>query len=218
MKRFLLFILLLTSLANADYYGSYAIDAYLTVQETLHDSSGDAVAATGAVDIWVYEDDNDTQIIDLTMSAFDSITGLYEEKFQLTSGAGFEAGKTYTILIQATADGASGIITHTFQILASTDAVLLESGDPSDALDKALTDYDPPTDTEMLAAHTTTDALVNGIDDNPWDAGARTLTANTNFNDPTAAAIVAKISTGGVITFVDIADANIIEDCGTQPR
>ena len=120
MKRFLLFVLLLTSLAKADYYGSHAIDDYLTVQETLHDSSGDAVAATGAVDIWVYEDDNDTQIIDLTMDAFDSVTGLYEQKFQLTSGAGFEAGKTYTILIQATADGASGIITHIFQINAAS--------------------------------------------------------------------------------------------------
>ena len=120
MKRFLLFVLLLTSLAKADYYGSHAIDDYLTVQETLHDSSGDAVAATGAVDIWVYEDDNVTQIIDLTMDAFDSVTGLYEQKFQLTSAAGFEAGKTYTILIQATADGASGIITHMFQINAAS--------------------------------------------------------------------------------------------------
>jgi len=61
------------------------------------------------------------------------------------------------------------------------------------AVRKALDNYDPPTDTEMLAAHTTTDALIDGIDDNPWDAVARTLTANTNFNDLDAAAVATAV-------------------------
>ncbi len=33
------------------------------------------------------------------------------------------------------------------------------------------------------------DEAISGLDDNPWDNVTRTLTANTNFNDPTAAAI-----------------------------
>lgn len=60
-----------------------------------------------------------------------------------------------------------------------TDASMADDVDTlvNDEVAAALTTYDPPTDTEMLAAHTTTDALINGIDDNPWDDGTRTLTA-----------------------------------------
>ncbi len=120
MKRLIIF-LMLVSFAQADYLGSWKIDDFLTVMETLHDTSGDAVAATGAVHCWVYEDVTAAQIIDEEMAAFDSITGLYEERIELTAVAGFEAAKTYTVLIQATADGVSGINTHTFQILAAVD-------------------------------------------------------------------------------------------------
>ncbi len=120
MKRLIL-LLCLCSFAQADYLGSWKIDDFLTIMETLHDTSGDAVAATGAVDLWIYEDVTAAQIIDEEMAAFDGITGLYEERVELTAVAGFEAAKTYTVLIQATADGVSGIQTHTFQILASTD-------------------------------------------------------------------------------------------------
>jgi len=122
MRKFLtaaLIFILSTASTLGDNYGSWAIDDYLTVMATTHQfSTGDAYAATGDVDIWVYEDDTDTQIIDLIMASFDSITGLYEEKFQLTAAAGFEQGKSYHILIQATVDGVSGIVTHNFQIAA----------------------------------------------------------------------------------------------------
>lgn len=118
----ILLITMFASLAHADYLGSWRIDDYLTVMANLHKfSTGAEFAADGDVDLWVYEDDGDTQIVDLTMAAFDSITGLYEQKFQLTSGSGFETGKQYTVLIRATVDSVPAHITHTFQINAPVD-------------------------------------------------------------------------------------------------
>jgi hypothetical protein len=115
----LLIVLLAASITHADYLGSWAIDDNLTVMATLHRAdTGAASAADGAVDLWVYEDTNNVQILDLTMSGFDTITGLYEEQFVLSAANGFEQGKTYTVLIQATVNSISAIKTHSFQIQA----------------------------------------------------------------------------------------------------
>jgi len=125
MKKLImiLLVMLVASVAHADYLGSWRIDDYLTVMANLHKfSTGGENAADGDVDLWVYEDDGATQIVDLTMDAFDSITGLYEQKFQLTAGSGFETGKQYTVLIRATVDSVAAHITHTFQINAPVDA------------------------------------------------------------------------------------------------
>ena len=62
MKTFIISIVLFCSASFADYLGSWDIDDYLTVMVPLHDSTGDLTAADGAVDIWVYEDDGNTQI------------------------------------------------------------------------------------------------------------------------------------------------------------
>ncbi len=59
------------------------------------------------------------------------------------------------------------------------------------------------TDSLVTSSHSTTDTLINGIDDNPWDNGTRTLTANTNLNDPTAASIATAVwnkDISGVVT------------------
>jgi hypothetical protein len=117
--KYLCLFLMLFSFASADYLGSWAIDDVITVMTTTHRfSTGAAYAATGNVDLWVYEDVTAAQIQTLTMSAFDSITGLYEEQVTLSTANGFEAGKHYTVLIQATVDSVSAITTHNFQIEA----------------------------------------------------------------------------------------------------
>ncbi len=190
MRRALWFILMFASIVNADYLGSHAIDDYLTVMETLHDSSGDGVAATGAVDIWVYEDDTDVQIVDLTMDAFDSITGLYEQKFQLTAATGFEAGKTYTVLIQATADGASGIITHTFQILASVNVASEDN-----------IDFGAQKKTSLNAATTDLSAIT----------GDKASYKATGFSTHDAAAVKTAIEAGGSSLAQILADSGELQ-------
>jgi len=136
MKTFIISIVLFCSASFADYLGSWDIDDYLTVMVPLHDSTGDLTAADGAVDIWVYEDDTDAQIVDEEMdAAFDSITGLYKEKFQLTAVAGFEAGKCYTVLVKCAIDGIDVAKTYIFQICAASDTEMVEGSDATDYIE-----------------------------------------------------------------------------------
>lgn len=72
-------------------------------------------------------------------------------------------------IVDAVVDGSGGAVTV-------TNSATLNQGE----LATALTDYDGPTNTEMLAAHTTTDALINAL------------------NDPNVATIVAGILAGFV--------------------
>jgi len=128
MKKLLLILLLMTGITSADYLGSWAIDDALTIMTTTHRfSSGAAYAATGDVDLWIYEDGTAAQIQDLVMAGFDSVTGLYSEQVTLSAANGFEAGKSYNVLIQATVDGVSAIQTHSFQILASVNTEEIEN-------------------------------------------------------------------------------------------
>lgn len=136
MKKILILSLLLfASIARGDYLGSWKIDAYLTFTCTTHKfSTGAAFAATGNVNFRVYEDDTDTEIeTDTAMTAFDGVTGLYLYKIQLDTATGYEAGKHYTILIQATVDGVSAICTHNFQVLAAVDIESLKGSTLSES-------------------------------------------------------------------------------------
>jgi hypothetical protein len=149
MKKLIAIILiLLASVCSADYLGSWNIDDYVTITVNTHRfSTGAAYAATGDVDIWIYEDDTDVQIVDTTAAAFDSVTGLYLVKVQLTAAAGFEAGKCYTVLKQATVDSIAGTSTDRFQIMAAADVRAVGGGTQSatDLKDLADTGYDPAT-------------------------------------------------------------------------
>ena len=124
MKRAILVLMLcLSSLCFADYLGSWKIGDYVTITATTHQfSTGNAYAATGNVTYSIYEDSNATQLIDANaMPTFDSITGLYLGRQQLTTALGFERSKHYTVLVKATVDSVSAITTHTFQINAAVD-------------------------------------------------------------------------------------------------
>jgi len=122
-KAILVLMLCLSSLCFADYLGSWKIGDYVTITATTHQfSTGNAYAATGNVTYSIYEDSNATQLIDANaMPTFDSITGLYLGRQQLTTALGFERSKHYTVLVKATVDSVSAITTHTFQINAAVD-------------------------------------------------------------------------------------------------
>ena len=184
--------LFIMSVARADYLGSWNIDDYITITASMHDfNTGAAAAATGDVNIWIYKDATEAQIYDDTMAAFDSITGLYLERVELTAAAGFEAAKHYTVLIQATVDGVAAITTHNFQILAAgnTDTVLRAAPKDSTAImvdvnaaiasvatkaviqaevEDGIADYDPPTNAELEAR--TLPAASYGLHTDPNEA------------------------------------------------
>ena len=65
----------------------------------------------------VYEDETGTAILTGTMSKLDdaNTTGFYSEQVECTAANGFEAGKTYTVYIQAVVAGDRGGISYGFQ-------------------------------------------------------------------------------------------------------
>jgi flagellin-like hook-associated protein FlgL len=120
----ILFAFILSAICPAAYLGSWAIDDYLTITATTHSPTTGGAAAASAITLRIYEDDTADEIVEAaSMTAFDSITGLYKTKLQLTAAAGFEAGKCYTALIVATVSDVTAITTHLFQIQAKTTAV-----------------------------------------------------------------------------------------------
>ena len=81
-----------------------------------HDpDTGVLTDAQAVPDYWVYEDEDDTEILSGTMAKFDNKTGHYTELIACTVGSGFQNGKTYTIFINATVDGDTGGISFGFK-------------------------------------------------------------------------------------------------------
>lgn len=108
------------------YLGDFNIDDYIDIVATTHRfSSGAVYAPTGNVTYTVYENANATQIITATaMTNFDSETGLYFDRIQATTALGYEAGKSYMVLIKATVDGVASIDWRTFKVKATITATL----------------------------------------------------------------------------------------------
>ncbi len=81
-----------------------------------HDpDTGVLTDAGSAPEYWVYEEENTTEILTGNMAKFDSKTGHYTELIAVTTGNGFEVGKTYTIFIDATVDSDTGGICYAFK-------------------------------------------------------------------------------------------------------
>lgn len=108
------------------YLGSWKIDDYLPIPVTTHKFSTGAAFAATSLTYSIYEDATTTGLdedVDMTpASPFDSVTGFYLARRQLTAAAGFEKGKNYTVLIKATVDSVAAIAAHTFQIEAEVDS------------------------------------------------------------------------------------------------
>jgi hypothetical protein len=108
------------------YLGSWKIDDYVPIPVTTHKFSTGAAFAPSALTYSIYEDAGTTGIVEdvdmVVASPFDSVVGFYLARPQLTTAAGYEKGKNYTVLIKATVDSVAAITSHTFQIEAEVDA------------------------------------------------------------------------------------------------
>jgi len=99
------------------YLGEYEIDEYLDLVATTHRFSTGAAYDATSITYRVYENGSTTEIItDTAMTKFDSETGFYYDRIQLTSAAGFEVGKSYVVLIKATVDSVAAIDWRSFRI------------------------------------------------------------------------------------------------------
>lgn len=140
----------------------------LTFTVMTHDPDTGVLTDADAVPAYrIYEDETGAAILNGNMAKLDdaNTTGFYSELIACTSGNGFEVGKSYNIYIVATVDSDQGGISYGFTVEAATPDVnvtLIEGGDATDAInaaaDVALSDYDPPTKSEM---DTKIDALNN---------------------------------------------------------
>ena len=99
------------------FLGTWKIDDFLVITANTSKASDGSAYDASAITYRVYEDDTNTEIIsDQNMTKFDSETGFYLNKIQLTAASGFEVGKNYTVLIKATVDSISATMTHSFQV------------------------------------------------------------------------------------------------------
>lgn len=99
------------------YLGEYEINEYLDLIATTHRFSSGAAYAPTSITYRVYENGSATEIItDTAMTNFDSVTGFYYDRIQLTAALGFEVGKSYVVLIQATIDGVAAIDWRSFRV------------------------------------------------------------------------------------------------------
>lgn len=117
------------------YLGSFGIDEYVGIPAATHRFSSGAAYAPTSLTYSIYEEATTTGIdedVDMTpASPFDSITGCYWVRRQLTAAAGFEAGKNYLVVVKATVDSVAAIQMHTFQVRVpqTGDSYALANGD-----------------------------------------------------------------------------------------
>jgi len=91
-----------------------------------HDpDTGVLTDADAAPDYRVYEDETATAILTGSLAKLDdaNTTGFYTELIACTAANGFEAGKTYTVYIEATVDGDTGGIAYAFKAVAKVAGV-----------------------------------------------------------------------------------------------
>lgn len=102
------------------FLGIYGIDEYVAIPAVTHKFSTGAAFAPSAITYSIYEEGSTTgtdEDVDMTpASPFDSVVGLYYARRQLTAAAGFEANKTYIVVVKATVDSVAAIDVHVFQI------------------------------------------------------------------------------------------------------
>ena len=82
--------------------------------------------ADAVPDYWIYEDETgvsinaNTPLADVMAKLDDAhTTGFYTETIACTAGNGFEAGKTYTIYIEATVGGVKGGVSYGFKAVSN---------------------------------------------------------------------------------------------------
>jgi hypothetical protein len=121
------------------YLGSFGINDYVGIPAATHRFSSGAAYVATVLTYSIYEEATNVGIdedVDMVpASPFDSVTGCYWVRRQLTTAAGFEVGKNYLVVVKATVDSVAAITMHTFQLAAKVDAIAISGG--STAADNA---------------------------------------------------------------------------------
>lgn len=109
------------------YLGRFKVDDYVGIPAATHRFSSGAAYAPTSLTYSIYEEATavgiDENVDMVVASPFDSVTGCYWVRRQLTAAAGFEEGKNYLVLVKATVDGVPAIQMHTFQVELTAPAV-----------------------------------------------------------------------------------------------
>lgn len=193
---------------------NYEIDEFLVITANTHKVDGSKSDAS-AINYRIYEEATDTEIVsDTAMTKFDSQTGFYLDREQLTSVKGFEDGKTYTVFITATVDSVDGTDSFQFTVGKIASKSALSTIDTVVDAIKAKTDNlpaDPASETNVNANETKIDTIdgivdaIKTITDNLPNNGALT---DIDSKIDTIDGIVDTIkSSTDPLTLVAIADA-----------
>lgn len=215
------------------YLGSKLIDDLLTFTCSTHDPTTQAAADADADPSYrVYENETGTPLLTGTMAKLDDANtlGFYSEEITLSAANGFELGKSYTVRIEATVDGITGVTERTFQMQPDSPGVttLLARLTSTRAgyLDN-LSAGAVALESSLQGLITTIGAAAAGVATAVWGAVTRTLTAGTNivlakdtgitgFNDLSAAQVNAEvdaaISDAGLATASALATVDSVVD------
>lgn len=123
MKRIAIALLFLLS-APFGYAITVNLGDNFTFSVTSSDPDTGVLTDAAAVPAYrIYEDETDPPIMTGNMAKLDDddTTGFYTELIAVTTGNGFERGKSYNVYITATVDGDLGGTTRTFTIPLDTD-------------------------------------------------------------------------------------------------
>lgn len=148
-------------------------------------TTGAAADADSTPTAEVFEDANDTPILTPTVTKRTSKTGNYRVPIACTAANGFEAGKSYNVVVSATVGGVAGkAAIATFQVRTrDTDDVLPTSSYTTPPTAAAISTQ---VASDLASAHgagswaTATGFSTHSATD-VWAAGTRTLTAATNI-------------------------------------
>jgi len=102
--------------------GSWLIDDYIIFPANISSlSTGGKVDPDSNPTYWVYEDETATNIATGSLTKHDSARlGFYTERLQLTAANGFEKGKCYNVLVEATIGGVVVSKSDNFQVAQVT--------------------------------------------------------------------------------------------------
>ncbi|HEB26580.1 MAG TPA: hypothetical protein ENI05_02220 [Porticoccus sp.] len=201
MKQFIfILIMILASVANADWLGTFDIDEYVPIHITTSQFTTGALLTTANAQYRIYEETNGTfsttEVVGptaLTMN-FDGQTGLHVGSVQLSAANTFEVGKSYVIFVEATVDSVVAGTSHGFRIravslaIASVQLSATAAGNLEDTYDGTgyADDVAPATQVQVstLAGGIALRTAATGINIDEPNGGEQTLTyAATTTHD-----------------------------------
>lgn len=214
------------------------LEKTLTFSVTTHSPETGAVSDADTVPAYrIYEDETGTAVLTGSMAKLDdaNTTGFYSELITCAAASGFEADKTYTILVSAAVGGVTGSISFGVKVLAniwsydtrtltqtgssvvsavSGDALTIHRGDTLSVTFSGLSDNSSYTKLWFTVKVNLTDAdtssIIQIVLTNPGDAGDGLLYLNAAAATAGNGAITVPSSTSVAVTLAAVETAKLI--------